>query len=344
MCLYTEKTIGDEISCHDVRLQEDGSGDSPHKKKQSRSWDPLAANSKVDASSLDRSVDKPEDAYEEDEEEKKAYIGTGSVQVADVENWEVGSDDEDVKLFCPAKIARERARASFPTSRLGVERRRGKEREVPDAEEKQGNRLCSAAACCLLLAAAAAACCCCCCLLLLLLTRSSRILEKEDLEPVLQQFKEMLVEKNVAVECAEKLCASVANGLEGKQVSGYNAVKNAVKTAMEDGLMRILTPKQTICRCVCWCERSWQIDFSLQGLLLAQVTEAQGEEVVMGREGVTRDAQVLLAACDTFRSGAVEQLKTHAARLERPQVPVFEKGYNKDAASIAMDAVKYAGQ
>jgi ABC-type Na+ transport system ATPase subunit NatA len=32
--------------------------------------------------------------------------------------------------------------------------------------------------------------------------------------------------------------------------------------------------------------------------------------------------KVLLAACDTFRSGAVEQLKTHAARLD---VPVYEK-------------------
>ena len=51
--------------------------------------------------------------------------------------------------------------------------------------------------------------------------------------------------------------------------------------------------------------------------------------------------KVMLAACNTFRSGAVEQLKTHASRLD---VPVFEKGYNKDAASIALDAVKYAAQ
>ena len=35
------------------------------------------------------------------------------------------------------------------------------------------------------------------------------------------------------------------------------------------------------------------------------------------------------------------QLKTHASRLD---VPVFEKGYNKDAASIALEAVKYAKQ
>ena len=34
----------------------------------------------------------------------------------------------------------------------------------------------------------------------------------------------------------------------------------------------------------------------------------------------------LIAACDTFRSGAVEQLRSHAACLG---VPLFEKGNNK---------------
>ena len=35
---------------------------------------------------------------------------------------------------------------------------------------------------------------------------------------------------------------------------------------------------------------------------------------------------MLIAACDTFRSGAVEQLKTHCSRLG---VPLYEKGYEK---------------
>ncbi|KAF9620600.1 hypothetical protein IFM89_013626 [Coptis chinensis] len=36
---------------------------------------------------------------------------------------------------------------------------------------------------------------------------------------------------------------------------------------------------------------------------------------------------VMMAVCDTFRSGAVKQLRTHARRL---QIPIFEKGYEKD--------------
>jgi signal recognition particle receptor subunit alpha len=58
--------------------------------------------------------------------------------------------------------------------------------------------------------------------------------------------------------------------------------------------------------------------------------------------------KVLIAACDTFRSGAVEQLRVHARNLkelgerEGAIVELYEKGYGKDAANIAKDAVTYA--
>lgn len=58
--------------------------------------------------------------------------------------------------------------------------------------------------------------------------------------------------------------------------------------------------------------------------------------------------RVLIAAADTFRSGAVEQLRVHVRNLqelskrEGGEVDLFEKGYGKDAANIAADAVAYA--
>lgn len=49
--------------------------------------------------------------------------------------------------------------------------------------------------------------------------------------------------------------------------------------------------------------------------------------------------RVMLAACDNFRSGAVEQLATHARCLD---VPLYEKGYKDDPANIAKEAVQEA--
>jgi signal recognition particle receptor subunit alpha len=49
--------------------------------------------------------------------------------------------------------------------------------------------------------------------------------------------------------------------------------------------------------------------------------------------------KVLLAACDTFRSGAVEQLRTHSRCLD---VPLFEMGYARDPSTVASAAKTYA--
>lgn len=63
--------------------------------------------------------------------------------------------------------------------------------------------------------------------------------------------------------------------------------------------------------------------------------------------------RVMIAACDTFRSGAVEQLMTHTRHLtalhppEREGGPgkvlLYNRGYGKDAAGVAMEAIHYGG-
>ena len=46
-----------------------------------------------------------------------------------------------------------------------------------------------------------------------------------------------------------------------------------------------------------------------------------------------------VAACDSFRSGAVEQLKRHCATLS---VPLFSQGYDRDPVLIARAAIEQA--
>ncbi|EOB15491.1 Signal recognition particle receptor subunit alpha [Nosema bombycis CQ1] len=51
--------------------------------------------------------------------------------------------------------------------------------------------------------------------------------------------------------------------------------------------------------------------------------------------------RVYIAACDTFRAGAVEQLKVHVQRFRESNYDVgfYEKGYGKDDASVARTAI-----
>jgi signal recognition particle receptor subunit alpha len=48
---------------------------------------------------------------------------------------------------------------------------------------------------------------------------------------------------------------------------------------------------------------------------------------------------ILIAACDTFRSGAIEQLTVHSEALN---IPLIKSGYGKDPSSLAAQAVKKA--
>lgn len=49
--------------------------------------------------------------------------------------------------------------------------------------------------------------------------------------------------------------------------------------------------------------------------------------------------KVMIAACDTFRAGAVEQVKKHAKVLE---VRVFDKGYGKEPSDVCKEAINVA--
>ncbi|XP_033953935.1 signal recognition particle receptor subunit alpha [Pseudochaenichthys georgianus] len=180
----------------------------------------------------------------------------------------------------------------------------------------------------------------------------SKSLTREDMEPVLEKMKDHLIAKNVAADISSKLCDSVAIKLEGKVMGTFTTVASTVKQALQGSLVQILQPKR-------------RVD------ILRDVMDAQSQRrpfviTFCGVNGVGKSTNlakisfwliengftVLIAACDTFRAGAVEQLRTHQRRLNslhppeqhggRPVVQLYEKGYGKDAAGIAMEAIAYA--
>lgn len=166
----------------------------------------------------------------------------------------------------------------------------------------------------------------------------NKVLTAADLESVLLKFKQHLMEKNVAAEIADKLCQSVGASLEGKKISTFQGITSTVKTALEESLTRILTPKRhiDILREVAAVkgERPYTITFcGVNGV--GKSTNLAKVSAWLMQNGLT----VMLAACDTFRAGAVEQLGVHAKKLG---IMLYERGYGKDAAGIAADAISFA--
>ncbi|ALC49030.1 Gtp-bp [Drosophila busckii] len=173
-----------------------------------------------------------------------------------------------------------------------------------------------------------------------------------DLQPALEKMRDHLISKNVASEIAIKLCDSVATSLEGKQMGTFDSIANVVKDALTQSLVRILSPKRRIdiIRDALECKRNGR-----PYTIIFCGVNGVGKSTNLAKICfwlIENDFNVLIAACDTFRAGAVEQLRTHTRHLNalhpatkhnnRTMVQLYEKGYGKDAAGIAMEAIKYA--
>jgi len=180
----------------------------------------------------------------------------------------------------------------------------------------------------------------------------SKPLTREDLEPVLEKLRDNLIGKNVASEVATDLIESVMVKLEGSVMGTFQSLQRTVKDTLTAALMKLLTPKR-------------RIDI-LRDVMEAKENRKPYVITFCGVNGVGKSTnlakicfwliennfKVLIAACDTFRAGAVEQLRTHTRRLNslhplaegdtKPMVQLYEKGYGKDAAGIAMEAIKAA--
>jgi signal recognition particle receptor subunit alpha len=185
-----------------------------------------------------------------------------------------------------------------------------------------------------------------------------KVLTKADLEKPMKGMEEHLLNKNVAREAAVRLCEGVERELIGVKTGSFESIETAIRNAMESSLRKILTPTTSL-------DLLRSISAITQPSMLNPLAPPRRPYVIsiVGVNGVGKstnlsklayfllqnDLRILIAACDTFRSGAVEQLRVHARNLKelsaregRGSVELFEKGYGKDAANIAKDAVTYA--
>ena len=167
----------------------------------------------------------------------------------------------------------------------------------------------------------------------------NKTVSRDRLDPILKTLHELLVHKNVASLLANQVCADIHSALVHETISNKESLSEVIDTTVRRSLRQILSPGQ--------CTD-----------LLAQINTTKLKKVpftivFIGVNGVGKSTSlskvaawlrsnnfsVLVSACDTFRAGAVEQLRTHCCRLG---VPLYERGYEKDPALIARDAIAQA--
>ncbi len=164
-------------------------------------------------------------------------------------------------------------------------------------------------------------------------TITTKKISAEKFDELFWELELSLLENNVSVEVIEKIKEDLKKELVDKPLP--RNVEAKIEETLQQTLQEILSFEK--------------ID------LIKKAKEKKGPLVIafFGINGTGKTTSiaklahyfqqyklsVVLAACDTFRAAAIQQLEEHAVKLG---VKVIKHDYGADAAAVAFDAIKYA--
>ena len=167
-------------------------------------------------------------------------------------------------------------------------------------------------------------------------------LTSEDIASTLDKMQHHLLEKNVALQATEYICRRVEQQLLGKKTGAFTTMWSVVRRGTEEAVRDLLNVKST--------DLLLEIKTSKRPYVITFVgVNGVGKSTNLSKVCywlLNQGFSILIAACDTFRSGAVEQLRVHvknlAALVRNARISLFERGYGKDASAIAEAAISHA--
>ena len=161
------------------------------------------------------------------------------------------------------------------------------------------------------------------------------VVQEKHLENVMWELELALLESDVAMEVVEALKAKLQQRLVGLRVASRGEIAPTIEKALKASLIELLSLET----------------FDLQRLLVQDDgplvvafvgVNGTGKTTAIARLAHWLQAQgrsVVLAAADTFRAGAIEQLEVHANKLGCKFIAHQAGG---DPAAVAFDAIAHA--
>ena len=164
-------------------------------------------------------------------------------------------------------------------------------------------------------------------------------LKPENLHPILSEFKLNLIENDVAVPVAERICEEMEKRLNGVQVKRLEDKKKIVEQHLREVLLEVMRTNSKIDLFKAIEEKRKRkepfviVFVGINGT--GKTTTIAKVAKLLNDRGYT----VVLACSDTYRAGSIEQLETHAKRLG---IRMIKHKYGADPAAVAYDAINHA--
>jgi fused signal recognition particle receptor len=146
-------------------------------------------------------------------------------------------------------------------------------------------------------------------------------------DDMLEQLEELLISSDMGVDTAVQITANLAKGRFGKKLSTAD-----IKMALSQEIVRVMEP---VSRPLPIYEKTPQV-------ILVVGVNGSGKTTTIGKlasQFKKAGKSVVIAAGDTFRAAAVEQLKVWG---DRAGVPVLTAPQGSDPASLAFEAMTQA--
>jgi fused signal recognition particle receptor len=148
-------------------------------------------------------------------------------------------------------------------------------------------------------------------------------------DDLLERLEDQLLMADVGMQATQKITARLAESVQRRQLGDSDSLIGALRRIMSD----LLAP----------CSLPLQVDPAKKPFVILMVgVNGAGKTTTVGKlaqQFKNQGLKVMLAAGDTFRAAAVEQLQTWGERLD---IPVVRQGQGADSASVIFDALQSA--
>jgi fused signal recognition particle receptor len=162
-----------------------------------------------------------------------------------------------------------------------------------------------------------------------------KVIKESKLEELLADLEIGLMESDVAVEVIEALKTQLRTEFLGKRVKRSADFQAAINQAIKDSLQKVLTTSTL--------DFDDYIDKHAKPVVIMFVgVNGTGKTTAIAKVAhrlLARKKTLVLAAGDTFRAGAIEQLTIHSEKLG---VKIIKHQAGADSSAVAYDAIEHA--
>ncbi|MGC8565194.1 MAG: signal recognition particle-docking protein FtsY [Thermoplasmata archaeon] len=160
-------------------------------------------------------------------------------------------------------------------------------------------------------------------------------INEKRLDEILDELEISLLESDVAYDVAEEIRNSIKEGILGKKIKWGQEPERVVEEIIRKSIFEILNiESKDLIEMVKNSEKPYVIMFLGINGTGKTTTIAKVANLLLKNK-----LSVVIAASDTFRAGAIDQLEYHSRNL---QVTLIKHQHGSDPASVAFDAIAHA--